>query len=134
MKERLWCFDVIRSLKIGLFLGVGAAPLSLFLFRYLGFNYMTLVISCYIIVGACAITSIVTHKKLNMPRGKPLSIENQVGEWITMHTRRGEKFRGILKKVEDEHIHLTNAFLTEGKFKILNNLVISKDQIERIES
>ncbi|MFB6076267.1 MAG: hypothetical protein ABEK17_03935 [Candidatus Aenigmatarchaeota archaeon] len=127
-----------RSLTIALFIGVSISSLSVLLMQLIPLNYYSLVFILYLYTGTAGITGYVIHNDLEGDRNgkkkgdRHVSFKRAEGKWLTVHTVKN-KIKGLLENAEEDFIWLKHAFPLEEESKIIEDLILGHDEIDRIE-
>ncbi|MFB6089285.1 MAG: hypothetical protein ABEK36_05895 [Candidatus Aenigmatarchaeota archaeon] len=127
-----------RTLTIALFIGVSISSLSVLLMQFIPLNYYSLIGILYLYTGTAGITGYVIHNDLegnkNIKKGdnQHISFKRAEGKWLTVHTVEN-RIKGLLESAEKDFIWLKHAFSLEKESKIIEDLILGHDEIDRIE-
>lgn len=120
-----------KTIRLGLFIGVGTASFSALLLQFLPLNYPVVVGLLYLYAAVGALTAYLVRKN-HINDENLLSKENLNNKWITIHTKFGEKFRGFLDTVDGDFLKIKHAFPLEDEFR-LSDMLLHHREVRRVE-
>lgn len=120
-----------KSIRLGLFIGVGVASLTALFLHFLPLNYLVVVgvLYLYSVVG---VLTAYTVRKNHITDENLFSKENLDNKWIIVHTKFGEKLRGFLETIEGDFLKFKHVFPLEDDFK-LSDMLLHHKEIRRVE-